>query len=318
MILSVSRRTDIPCCYPDWFYNRLRAGFAYVRNPMNFHQVSRIPLTPELVDCIVFWTKNPTPMLPRLRELEDYPFYFQFTLTPYGSELEPGLPSKSEIVLPAFQALSRQIGAERVIWRYDPILLNTRYTVKYHIKAFEQLAEKLEGFTRRCIISFIDLYRNTAHNAESLQLLPFTAEEQLNLAGTLAKIAKRYGVEMSSCSEALELKELGISHASCIDAGLIEQIARCRLEIKKDKNQRPECRCAESIDLGAYNSCTNGCKYCYANYNEALIGQNCRMHDPCSPLLFGDLSDVDIVRERAVKSSRISQQSLFDPASKMW
>ena len=152
MIISASRRTDIPAYYPDWFYNRIRDGYVCVRNPMNFHQVSRISLSPDVVDGIVFWTKNPRPLMSRLEELRAYPFYFQFTLTPYGKDVEPGVPNKNDVILPAFQELSRQIGPERVIWRYDPILFTDRYTMDYHITFFSQLARRLEGYTRKCML----------------------------------------------------------------------------------------------------------------------------------------------------------------------
>ena len=140
MILSASRRTDIPNYYSEWFINRIREGFLYVRNPMNPHQISKINLSPDVIDCIVFWTKNPINMLEKLEELKPYMYYFQFTLTGYGRDVEPNLPHKREVLIPTFQRLSEQIGKERVIWRYDPIFLSDRYTVEYHIKAFEELS----------------------------------------------------------------------------------------------------------------------------------------------------------------------------------
>ena len=137
MILSVSRRTDIPNYYSDWFYNRIKEGFLYVRNPFNPHQISRIDLSSQVVDCIVFWTKNPANMLARLDELQAYKYYFQFTLTGYGRDIEPNLPDKRNELIATFQKLSEKIGKEKVIWRYDPILINERYTVEYHLNAFE-------------------------------------------------------------------------------------------------------------------------------------------------------------------------------------
>lgn len=121
MIISASRRTDIPNYYSEWFYNRIKEGFLYVRNPMNAHQISEIKITPEIVDCIVFWTKNPLPMMSRLDELKDYPYYFQFTLTGYGKDVEANLPNKKTEMIPVFQELAEKIGKEKVIWRYDPI-----------------------------------------------------------------------------------------------------------------------------------------------------------------------------------------------------
>ena len=126
MIISASRRTDIPAFYAEWFFNRIKEGYVLVRNPMNYHQVSKISLSPAVVDGIVFWTKNPLPMMTRLDELREYPYYFQFTLTPYGKEMEPGLPSKKAVLIPVFRELSRKLGPDRLVWRYDPILLNPR------------------------------------------------------------------------------------------------------------------------------------------------------------------------------------------------
>ena len=144
MIVSASRRTDIPNYYSDWFFNRLKAGYALVKNPMNAAQIRRVELSPEAVDCFVFWTKNPAPMLPRLEELRDYAFYFQFTLTGYGRDIEPGIPHKREVMLDVFRQLAGRVGKERVIWRYDPILITDRYTPEYHVRTFGEIAAALE------------------------------------------------------------------------------------------------------------------------------------------------------------------------------
>lgn len=157
MILSVSRRTDIPNYYSEWFYNRIKEGFLYVRNPMNAHQISEIKITPDVVDCIVFWTKNPLPMMKRLNEIKDYNYYFQFTLTGYGNDVEVNLPNKKTEMIPVFQELSEKIGKQKVIWRYDPIFFSDRYTKEYHLKAFKSIAEALSGYTEKCVISFVDI-----------------------------------------------------------------------------------------------------------------------------------------------------------------
>ena len=182
MIISVSRRTDIPALYSPWFFNRLKEQYVLVRNPVNFHQISRVPLSPQVVDAIVFWTKNPVPMLEHLSELKDYNYYFQFTLTPYDQDIEPGLPSKKDVLIPAFIALSKAIGYERVIWRYDPILLNRQYTIDRHIQSFQQMAQTLKGYTKKCVISFIDSYRNTARHKERLTLKEIRTEDMYRIA----------------------------------------------------------------------------------------------------------------------------------------
>ena len=158
MILSVSRRTDIPAFYSEWFFNRIKEGYVCVRNPMNIHQISKIALTPNLIDCIVFWSKNPYPMLSRLDELKDYMYYFQFTINPYDTVLEQQVPGKKHVI-ETFKRLSDLISPDRVIWRYDPIILTDTISVDYHIKYFEELAKRLHTYTKTCIISFLDLYK---------------------------------------------------------------------------------------------------------------------------------------------------------------
>ena len=311
MVISASRRTDIPAFYAVWFQTRIREGYVLVRNPMNPHQISRIDLSPQAAEAIVFWTKNPLPMLGGLDLLKQYGYYFQFTLTPYGRDIEPGLPSKREVLLPAFAELSRRIGADRCIWRYDPILLNARYTAEVHIQAFTQMAALLQGCTKQCIISFVDSYRNTQRNSAALALQPIAQKEMFTLAAAFSRIATQHGIMLSTCSEAVDLSQFGISHGHCIDGQLLEKILDCPLSLEKDPNQRKDCGCMASIDIGAYNSCPNGCRYCYANYNEPLVAQNFRHHHPDSPLLFGTVGAEDKITERKMKSIRMEQMRLF-------
>lgn len=302
MILSVSRRTDIPNYYFDWFVRRMKEGFLYVRNPMNAHQISRIDLSPEVVDCVVFWTKNPEGMLKRAEELRRYPYYVQFTLTGYGKDVEPGLPHKRRKMIPVFQTLSRKAGNDRVIWRYDPIFFNPIYTPAYHLKAFEEIAHSLAGYTHRVVISFLDLYAKIRHNMAELSAQEFPDADLLEFAQRLAAIARRYELRIESCAEAIDLSAAGIGHGSCIDGKLIEEIIGCPLLARKDKNQRKECGCVESIDVGCYNTCLNGCLYCYANEKESLVRQRAALYDPVSPLLCGTVGTLDRVSDRRVRS----------------
>ncbi|MDC7289258.1 DUF1848 domain-containing protein [Blautia schinkii] len=311
MIISAIRRTDIPSYYAEWFYNRMQDGYVLVRNPMNFHQISRVNLAPEVIDGIVFLTKNPSPMLSRLDELDKYTYYFQLTLTPYREDIEPGLPSKRNVIIPSFIELSNRIGADRVIWRYDPVLLNEMYTVEKHFFYFEMLGKLLKGYTRKCIISFVDMYKNTVNNDKELKLQRIKNEDMHSLAKGFSVIAKQYGIELCTCSEQIDLSGYGISHAHCIDKELLEYLGNCPLNVGKDKNQRTECGCVESIDIGAYNSCKNLCKYCYANYNANIIDRNFQAHNPTSPLLYGEVGDLDRITERKVQSFKDVQMRLF-------
>lgn len=312
MILSVSRRTDIPNYYSEWFFNRLKDGFLYVRNPMNFHQISEIKISPDVVDCIVFWTKNPLPMMERLDELEAYNYYFQFTLTGYGNDVERNLPNKKTSVIPIFQELSNRIGKEKVVWRYDPIFFSNRYNVQYHLKAFRSIAEALSGYTEKCVISFLDIYPKNKKNMDNLLSYDLSDSELREFAKELSNIAKENHIKIGSCAEKVDLDEYGIIHNSCIDKELIEKIIGCKLKINKDKNQRIECGCVESVEVGTYNTCKNGCVYCYANYSAKSVESNFQKYDPLSPLLCGHIEKDDRISTRKVVSLKETQISIFD------
>lgn len=311
MIISASRRTDIPNYYAEWFLNRLREGFVCVRNPMNIHQISRIELSPEVVDCIVFWTKNPAGMMKHLDELELYPYYFQFTLTGYGTDIEKNIPDKQSVMIPRFQDLARVIGKHRVIWRYDPILFNQKYTMAYHTKAFAEIANSLTGYTEKCVISFVDLYRKNKADFDAAGVSATSPTDLTAFAGELCNIANQCGMRMASCAEAIDLGSVGIEHNSCIDKGLIEQLTGGKLAVKKDRNQRAECGCVESMEVGSYNTCANGCSYCYATFNASSVRDNAAKYDPTSPILCDCIGPEDKVTDRKVKSLLDRQLSFF-------
>ena len=312
MIISASRRTDLPTYYSDWFYQRIKEGYVLVRNPMNRHQVGRISLSPDAIDGIVFWTKNPIPIMDRLDEISQYPYYFQFTLNAYSKDVEPNVPSKNDIIIPAFQKLSEKIGRDRVVWRYDPIFFNEKYTLEYHCKYFELLASKLHLFTEKCTVSFVDHYQNTERNMKPLNIVSISMRQKLELMERLSSIAVRYGLSLDTCAEAIDLEKFGITHAHCIDKNRLEKIGGYSLNLDKDKNQRMECGCISSIDIGMYNTCKNGCLYCYANYSPKTVRNNCDLHRSTSPLICGELGASDIIKERTVKSCRDCQVGLFD------
>lgn len=301
MILSVSRRTDIPAFYSDWFFNRLKEGFALVRNPMNIHQVSKVTLSPEVIDCIVFWSKNPKPMLARLDELKDYMYYFQFTINPYDRGLELGVPRK-EGIISTFKELSEKIGPKRVVWRYDPILLTENMGVDYHVRYFEEIAKRLEGYTNTCVISFVDLYQKTQRNLKDTTAREPSQNEMIEIASKLCATAKKYGITIQTCAEEIALESVGIKHGKCIDGALIEGLLDVKLVVDKDPNQRKECGCVQSIDIGEYNTCAHGCKYCYANFKDGVVAANRAAHDVNSPLLIGNLGPEDKVTERKLFS----------------
>ncbi len=312
MILSASRRTDIPAFYSEWFCRRLKDGCALVRNPFRPSQLRRVPLTPDLVDCIVFWTKNPAPMLGRLDGIArmGFPYYFQFTLTPYGAEIERNLPPKEEII-ETFRELSAKIGPERVVWRYDPVIVTKRMPPDWHFEQFGRLCRALEGCTRECVFSFVDSCLNLKRSAAMPDALEIAPETMKRVAAGFSGIAAEYGLTLRTCCETVDLEEFGIAHGSCIDQKKIEAVAGCPIRVKKDKNQRPACGCVESVDIGAYDTCRNGCAYCYATSSAGAVLRNAALHDPASPLLLGRPADGETVLERKACSLKDPQTKLF-------
>ncbi len=301
MIISASRRTDIPALFSDWLFKRMEEGYVLVRNPMNFHQVSRISLSPDVVDCIVFWSKNPRPMLHGLGNLEKYMYYFQYTLNAYGTDIEQNLPPLDERI-ETFRNLSERLGRQRVIWRYDPVLLNERYTIGWHVERYAHIAKELSGSTDKCIISFIDLYPGMKGRVKDRNVYELHTEEKRRLAGELSAIAGGCGFSIDTCAEDIDLAEFSVGHAHCIDAGLISRLLGCAVKAGKDKAQRPECGCAPGIDIGLYNTCRNGCIYCYANHGDSAGRKSVQAYDVNSPLLCSRLTELDRVTERKMKS----------------
>ena len=297
MIVSASRRTDIPAFYSEWIIERLKSGFALVRNPFNLRQVGKVILTPEAVDCFVFWTKDPRKMLDKLNHFVDYCYYFQFTITPYNRSVEPGLRDKREII-ETFKKLSGKIGEDRVIWRYDPILINEEYSVDNHLRAFEKMAHLLKGFTEECVISFVDYYQKISSNLRRLGARAPDEIEVRKIARHFSEVSLAEGMKLKTCSETVDLSEYKISHGSCIDGMLIDRLTGRRVDRPKDRYQRAACRCVESVDIGAYNTCPNQCLYCYASFSEKAIRRNYHSFNPKSPLLCSEVEEHDEITER--------------------
>jgi hypothetical protein len=292
MIISASRRTDIPAFYSEWFFNRLEEGVVYTQNPMNRKQISKITLSPSVVDCIVFWTKNPASMLAELDRLDawGYDYYFQFTLTPYDTLLEPTVPPKSQLI-ETFRSLSEKLGRHRVIWRYDPIILTDRYDIAEHHRCFSDIAKALSGYTERCVISFVDMYRKCLRTLSQLNAFGVEERDMRDLVGSFREIADQHGIALETCAEPYDFSDVGVPKTQCIDARLIERIKGKSLDVGKDRHQRPECGCVRSVDVGAYNTCQHRCAYCYANPNPRVVDANIANHNPDSLLLSGTIPE---------------------------
>lgn len=317
MILSASRRTDIPAFYSEWFYNRLKEKFVYVRNPMNIHQVSKIPLTPENIDCIVFWTKDSEPIHKYLPMIDDmgYKYYFQFTITPYDKDMESDIRDKKAII-DTFTALSEKIGKEKVILRYDPIFTTDKgkYTLEFHTRAFERLCGKLHNMTDRVVISFLDGYRKISKNVKEFHIQEPDESLMNDIAENFSAITRKYGLSLETCAEKIDLLKFGINHSKCIDGELIEKIIGCKLA-RTNKNgkelkdgERAFCGCMKCIDIGQYDTCIHGCSYCYATVNKNKAIENNGIHNPLSPFIMGYLNEetdkVTIRNEKDTKSMK--------------
>ncbi len=308
MILSASRRTDIPCYYSAWLMNRLKAGYALTRNPMNHAQISKIPLTPDVTDCIVFWTKDAANIMPALKTIDNmgYKYYFQFTLTPYDRIIEKNLRDKADIKK-TFIELSGILGKERVLWRYDPIILNDFISIDYHKEQFIRLCDDLYKYTGSVTISFADIY--SKHHTKFIREI--TDGEITELSSFIGQTVKEYGLAAKACSEKADLTTYGIGKASCIDKVVIEKICGFTLDLAADKNQRDCCGCYESIDIGAYNTCLNGCVYCYANSGTSSTERRHNLHNPESEILAGSVGEGEKTTDRKIQSHKRNQIKLF-------
>ena len=286
MIISASRRTDIPAFFMRWFMNRLQEGVVAVRNPFNPQQIRQIELTRETVEVIVFWTRDARNLLLHYEALEKtgIPFFVHYTITGYPQELEPYIPPL-DTGLKTFSMLSERIGAGRVIWRYDPVLLSALTPPERHREVFTRIAGHLKGKTDKVVLSYLDHYAKTQKNLNRIKNLNCFDDETSRkilqdggLAGFFVNQAAENGMECTACAEPL-LKDIsGIRQESCIDAGYLKQEFGILSDPRKDRNQRPLCTCISSVDIGAYNSCAFGCVYCYATHNHAKAVENRQKH----------------------------------------
>ena len=309
MILSVSRRTDIPAFYGEWFFNRLKAGEILVRNPINPHKVTKLLVSPDNVECIVFWTKDATRFIKYIEPIQKmgYNFYFQYTITSYATDIENNVPKK-EGVIESFMNLASIIGKDKVIWRYDPILLNQKYTEEYHIQWFNYLCERLQNATEKCVISFVDSYKFLKEQFAIHEIEEIAEERIYDIASELKVCADKYNIPLATCAESIDLSRLGIVHNKCIDNELIGKILGTEIKYQKDKSQRGECGCMESREVGIYASCQHKCAYCYAA-KKGLIKE----YDVNSPMLCDSLKGDEEITVYAKKLAlhKNCQQSLF-------
>lgn len=309
MIISASRRTDIPAFHSEWFLNRLREGYTIVTHNTKSGIYYRVPLSPDVVDCIVFRTKNPAPMFSRMDELQDYNFLFNITMNPYGREMETNVPSLQKRV-ESYKKLSDMIGPRRMIWRYDPVMLSAKYDMDFHGRAFEYLCRELSSYSYKCMIGFIIHHGFVARRIDSHSVQKREVNDMMAIGKMFGKIASRYGQIMETCATEVDLDEFGITHGACVERKQIEEIVGYRFDKVKEKYLRPHCNCMESIDIGHYSTCDNGCLYCYATPEKANMAV-----DSFSPSLNPgfDISKIpaDKMIDLECHSFRPSQMSLW-------
>lgn len=300
MILNTGQRTDIPAFYSDWFLQRVREGFVLVRSPYDPHLVTRYLINPSVVDAIAFCTKNPLPMLDHLSELSAYRMFWFVTITPYGKDIEPRLPDKRRIV-EGFRKLSGIVGADHTALRYDPVFINETYPIEKHIRAFERLCTLLEGSTHMAVISFLDLYEKTKRNFPEGK--EASEQERLMIGEAFARSCQNHGIRPYTCLEGTDLARFGFDCSGCMSKAVLEHALNIDLSVPSSKASiRPGCTCLIGSDIGAYNSCGHGCRYCYANESEAAVRRTMAQHDPSSPLLIGHLQPEDRVHDTLQKS----------------
>lgn len=293
MILNVSGRTDIVAFYSDWFLNRIKEGYVDVRNPFNKSLISRISF--DNVDLILFCTKNPIPMLDKIKYINKK-MIFHITITPCKKDIEPFVPNKKNVI-DATKIISDIIGKDNVVVRYDPIFLSEKYTIEYHIKAFAKLCSLLDGYINKIIVSFIDDYKNVRKNIKYLKVREFTEMDYKLIGEKFSKIAKKHNITVQTCFEERNLQEYGFIKGECLSHELAYKLTGKVYKTSKVRKGNI-CNCVEMVDIGVYNTCRHFCKYCYANYDEKRVIKNSKEHNPNSSLLIGNINDDDIIKER--------------------
>lgn len=308
MILNTGGRTDTVQYYTDWLLRRFEEGYVLTRNPLFPSKVQRYELSPDKVDCVVFCSKNYRPILPRLHEITDsFPTYFHYTITAYGKDIEPGVPSIKESMETLIN-LSRLVGKQRIAWRYDPVLLTKEYTIERHLETFEEMAGVLTPYIDRCIFSFVEMYKKLETNMP--ELIPLSQEDMNTLAKGLGSIAQKYGIHIQTCGTNGDYTPYGIHSSGCMTLDILGNANGIVFKNLKHKGLRQGCHCIESRDIGAYDTCLNGCKYCYANKNPKKAFENYKYHDPSSPLLLGHVKPEDTIIQGAQKSFLKGVQSV--------
>ena len=311
MIINVGGRTDIVNYYTPWLLGRLAEGYAYSRNPFARENVYKLSLKPEDVDCLLFCSKNYQPILKHIGDIDEkYNILCNYTITAYGKDIEPKVPSINQSIK-TLKQLSDIVGSNKILWRYDPILLTEKYPVEKHLETFEYMAEKISPFVYRCIFSFVDMYKKVEENMP--EIIPLAEEDKVKLLKGIGEISERYNLYTQSCATNESYEKYGIHAAGCTTCEILEQAHNVVYKNVKGTGIRENCHCIPSRDIGAYNSCLSECKYCYANRKPEIPKNVIKLHDEKSPLLLGHLKEDDkLIETKVIRYIEPKQTTLFD------
>ena len=306
----IDGRTDMIQYYSQWLENRFNEGFLYTRNPAYPTTVQKIILDHEHIDAIVFTSKNYEPGLKLIEKLDkEFPCLYHYTITAYGKDIEPGVPSIMKSGETLFK-LSDIVRPEKIFWRYDPVLLTEKYTLDYHKDIFSFLCEILNDRINRCIYSYVNLYEKTKRHMPELEA--WTDEKKIEVAKVLGKAAEEHGVKVQTCNCNLDLTEYGVGKSGCVTKELFNTILGLNLKDKKSNGTLGCTHCYPVVNIGEYNTCMNKCKYCYASSDFDACEKNYAKHNPNSPYLIGNGTPVDQIVERKPQTALTAELNLFD------
>ena len=311
MIINTGSRTDTVQYYSDWLLKRFEEGFVYSRNPMFQNKVTKYELDPKVLDCVVFCSKNYEPILNRLTEITDrFNTYFHYTITAYGKDIEPNVPSIDESIETLIK-LSEIVDKQRIAWRYDPILLTEKYTKNVHYETFDYMSEKLSPYIDRCIFSFVEMYKKLKTNMP--EIITLTDVDKNEIAKNIGAIAKKHNIIIQTCATVENIEQYGILQSGCMTSEILGKANDITFKKVRHSGNRQGCRCMENRNIGDYDTCPNGCKYCYANKNPQIAQENYRKHNSNNLMILGNLKPTDEIQQSSQKSflEKKVQQKLF-------
>ncbi len=300
MIINTGSRTDTVQYYTPWLLKCFEQGFVYSRNPMFPNKITKYELNPEVLDCIIFCSKNYEPILPYIKTITNkFNTYFHYTITAYGKDIEPNVPDIDKSIETLIQ-LSEIVGKQRIAWRYDPILLTKKYTKEIHYKTFDYMAKNLSPYIDRCIFSFVEMYQKLKTNMPEIILL--NNQDKDELAKNIGNIAQKYNIIIQTCATSNNYEQYGILKSGCLTAEILGKANNIKFKQIKHSGNRHDCNCLECRNIGDYDTCPNGCKYCYANQNPTIAKLNYEKHNPNSQLILGDINENDEIQQSNQKS----------------